>query len=252
MVQDNLDLDDLAARFEIFEALHHTMRICNPMSSADLDRVVDLLAVADGHSVLDIACGYGELLIRLAQRAAITGVGLDLSPWMVRTAFDEAANRVPNARLQWELGEAKHAHQEDRFDRVLCLGASWIWLGLNGTLRAVAARTKPGGMVAVGDMHTRPGVDPDAVRSSHGRIDSLEHQETLFAKHGLDIVERVSTPDASWDDYLRRTAEAAASWLAGHPGDSAERYVAEQQQWQENHAKDREVLTWSVWGARRR
>lgn len=251
-VHDGLDVDDVAARFEIFEALHHTMRICNPMSPADLERVVGLLEVKDGHSVLDIACGYGELLIRLAQRAAITGIGLDLSPWMIRTACEEAATRVPEARLEWELGEAKHAYEDERFDRVLCLGASWIWLGLNGTLNALAQRTKPGGVVAVGDMHTRTGVDPADVVSSHGRVDSLSYQEALFADHGLELIERVATEDASWDDYLRRTHEGAAAWLVAHPGKRAERYVAEQRQWQANHKQDREVLTWSVWIARRR
>jgi len=250
-VQDDVDVDDLAERFEIFEALHHTMRICNPMSSEDLDRVVDLLYVRDGHRVLDIACGYGELLIRLAERADVVGTGIDLSPWMIRTAFTEASERVPDVDLRWELSEAKEAHADGEFDRVLCLGASWIWLGLNGTLRAMVQRTKPGGMVAIGDMHTRPGVDPAAVAATHGRVDSLDDQEALFARHGLEIIERVATEDSSWDDYLARTKLAASGWLDDHPGPRAQQYVDEQRQWQSNHEQDKPVLTWSVWVARR-
>ena len=82
-IQPGLDVDDLFERFEVFEALHHGLEIASPMSSADLDAVVDLLEPVDGDVAVDLACGGGALLLRLAQRARIRGSGVDLSPWMI-------------------------------------------------------------------------------------------------------------------------------------------------------------------------
>ncbi|NNC81270.1 MAG: hypothetical protein HKN94_14095, partial [Acidimicrobiales bacterium] len=109
--------------------------------------------------------------------------------------------------------------------------------------------TKPGGMVAIGDMHAREGVDPASVVTTHGRVDSLDDQEALFARPGLEIIERVATEDSSWDDYLARTQLAASAWHDDHPGPRAQQYVDEQRQWQSNHEQDKPVLTWSVWVA---
>jgi len=249
-VAGGIDLDDVWDRFEIFEALHHTMTIDNPMSSEDLDRVVVLLAPADGDRVLDLACGHGELLRRLRRAAPITGVGVDLSPWMLTTAHRLAQ---PNeADLSWVLDDAKHHGDTGQHDIVTCLGASWVWLGLPGTIRAIAQRAVPGGRVAIGDMHLRPSITPDAVTASHGSLDSIGSIEAMFARAGIELIETVNTADHSWDDYLARTRDAAELWAKQHPGEAAEEFRVEQRKWEQDHARDRAILTWSVWVGERR
>ena len=84
------DVEGEWERFRIFEALHHRMRICNPMTSADLDAVADVLDPQPEQSALDIACGHGELLIRLAERAAIEA----LDTIMTEKAYGSAGDQV--------------------------------------------------------------------------------------------------------------------------------------------------------------
>ena len=136
------DVEGAWDRFEVFEALHHGMRICNPMTGADLDVVLDALAPHPGERWLDVACGHGELLIRGAERAEIAGVGVDLSPWVLVRSLEAALERKVANRLEWRLGDAHDLGKDERFDIVSCLGASWIWHGFAGTARATdAART---------------------------------------------------------------------------------------------------------------
>jgi len=61
------DVQSAWDRFEVFEALHHTMQICNPMTSAQLDELINSLDLRAGMYVYDVACGYGELLRRCAR-----------------------------------------------------------------------------------------------------------------------------------------------------------------------------------------
>lgn len=272
VVQDGLNVDDLWNRFELFEALHHTMAIASPMADGDLDRIVELLEPSAGQRVLDLACGYGELLLRMRRLAPILGVGVDLSPWMVRSASLRSPELEPS--LRWVLAEARslvtslvserrsassdaaepaHAVVGDQgWDVVCCLGASWIWYGLHGTIRALSELVEAGGLVAVGDMHIRPGCDPETVLESHGRVDSLSGIDGWFGRYGIDVVEQVSTRDDDWNAYLDRVEFAASEWDANRSADRAVRWLDEARQWRRDAERDQPVLTWSVWVGRKR
>ena len=249
-VHTGLEVAGLWDRFEIFEAFHHTMTIDNPMTAANLDDVVSLLAPTNGETVLDLACGHGELLRRLRANADVSGRGVDLSPWMLRTAHRLSQESAPD--LQWVLADAKDHGGDATLNITTCLGASWVWHGFAGTVRALAKRTSPGGRVAIGDMHLRDGLDAATVSQSYGAIESIEELEATFGDHGLDIIGRVNTSDADWDDYLSRTRTAVTAWAQRYPGERADSYVAEQRSWEDDHARDREILTWSVWVAEKK
>lgn len=255
-VTDGVAVESLWERFEIFEALHHTMSIDSPMTSADLDAVVDMLDPVDGDHALDLACGRGELLRRLRHHAAITGTGVDLSPWMLQAAHRLSAEQHVD-QLTWVLDDAKDTaasrlEHSERSEVTTCLGGSWVWHGFAGTLRTLAQLTKPGGRIAIGDMHLRDGLDPDAVAKTHGAVESVAQLEASFSAHGLDIIGRVNTTNDAWDDYLGRTRGAVQTWAQLHPGERSKSFIDEQRLWEQDHARDREILTWSVWVASKR
>jgi len=250
VVLEGTDVEGAWERFEVFEELHHGMRICNPMLDADLDAVADHLNPAPGDGMLDVACGYGELLIRSAERTPIRGVGLDLSPWILVGAVAEAQRRVPDGDLQWSLGDGK-ALPPEPWDVLACLGASWIWNGFAGTCRAVAARTRPGASIAIGDLVLKPNADADGFAEDHGKMLSLTEQHVLLRNDGFDHLDRLVVPDTSFEAYDQRVAASAQEWAVLHPGPRAEEYLAEQRRWAEDHRRDRQFLTWVVWLGRR-
>ena len=52
---------------------HDGMDLMNPMPLTKLDEVIDVLALGPAPRVLDLGCGKGELLRRIAARHAIAG-----------------------------------------------------------------------------------------------------------------------------------------------------------------------------------
>lgn len=244
------DVEGEWERFEVFEALHHSMSICNPMTDADLDQLVFSLAPQSGDRALDIACGHGELLIRLAATRGVIGTGIDLSPWVLARATERASMRVPGASLRWVLGNA-HAMPVDRFEIVTCLGASWIWHGFAGTVRAMAERLTVPGRLAVGDLRLKDGADLKDVVETYGTVLTAPEQAAVLEQEGFEVVDRLDPGPASWDAYLERIAVSATAWQELHPGATADRYLFEQEQWRRDHDRDMQFLAWTVWVARR-
>jgi 2-polyprenyl-3-methyl-5-hydroxy-6-metoxy-1,4-benzoquinol methylase len=81
-------MDDLPRKYVIRESSH---RIHNPFTSENLATLGRALYLPAGTSMLDLACGSGEMLCTWARDHELTGTGVDIS-----TAFIEAAQaRVP-------------------------------------------------------------------------------------------------------------------------------------------------------------
>lgn len=250
-VQSGLDLDDLWDRFEIFEALHHSVDICNPMTACDVASMVVGLSPAAGQQVLDIACGNGATLFALAGHAAISGVGVDLSPWMLRAAVDRHERTAADADLHWVLADARRYGEGQQFDIVTCLGAEWVWHDFNGTARAVAARTRPGGRAAIGAGRLHHRASQETVARERGRVETIAEQREMLRRHGFEVTGRIDPTDADWDGYLQGTADAAQIWAQRYPGARSERWMAEQQEWQAAREADRGIIGWSTWLLRR-
>ena len=251
VVLPGTDLEGEWERFRIFEALHHAMDICNPMTKGDLDCLVDALDPSDGERALDLACGHGELLLRMAARSSIEGMGVDLSPWVIARAAAKTGSASLPGSITWCVGQARTAGTDTSWDIATCLGASWVWHGFPGTVRALASRIGPGGRIAVGDLRLHEGADPDRVAEEHGRVPTREEQAEFLADAGLCDIDELALAPGGWDRYLERIAESAETWAAQHPGVEAERFVSESESWRLEHERDRAFLTWTVWTARR-
>ncbi len=171
----------------------------------------------------EAACGKGELLIRLAERYRIAGVGVDLSPYEIPVAHERAAARVPAADLVFVGGDAAaHAPEPASVDLAVCLGASWIWGGHRGTLRALRAAVRPGGLVAVGEPYWKR--DPDAAYLAAADVtreefSTLHGNAVIAAEEGLTLLYVMPSTSADWDRYEMLQLRAAERYAVAHPDD---------------------------------
>jgi SAM-dependent methyltransferase len=209
--------------WKYFAITHADHVVCNPASSERLDELVGLLDLDPGARVWEAACGKGELLVRLAERYGIHGVAVDISPYELRVARDRAAARVPAADLQFVEGDAAaHPAEPASADLAACLGASWIWGGHRGTLRALREAARPGGLVLVGEPYWRrvpepaflaaAGVEADAFATLHGNA-------AIGAEEGLTLLYVLPSTEADWDRYEMLQLRAAERYAATHADD---------------------------------
>jgi SAM-dependent methyltransferase len=112
--------------------------------------IVAVLELKPGRRVLDVACGSGIHLLRLA-RQGIEGVGVDIAPSLVRYATDRAAGAGLTDRLNYLVGDMRDlvaAVGSAAFDAVTLLSGSFGFFDDETNQRVLdglADRLKPGG-----------------------------------------------------------------------------------------------------------
>jgi len=147
--------------FKYQSIAHADLDFLAPVSLGKLDRVIDLLELRPGASVLDLACGKAELLIRICERWNATGVGLDPSPAFLAGARAEAAARLPAGAVQLhELEAEDFAVEPEGHDLVIVMNARPFG-DFRETLRRAWAMVRSGGLVLVGERYWLGPPDPD-------------------------------------------------------------------------------------------
>jgi SAM-dependent methyltransferase len=210
-------------RWKYFDITHRDHIVCNPLSVAKLEELVGLLALPAGARVLDIACGKGELLLRLVERFGAQGVGVDRSPYAVRDARALAATWVPEADLTFQEGDGAECAAAPRsVDLAMCVGASWVFGGHRGTLRALARWARPGGQVLVGEPYWRQIPEPAYLAASGLDTESFAtHADNVAVglEEGLTPLYTLVSNEDDWDRYEALQWRAAERYALAHPED---------------------------------
>ncbi|HSW43209.1 MAG TPA: class I SAM-dependent methyltransferase [Patescibacteria group bacterium] len=227
--------------------------VCNPTSTERLDELIGLLDLEPGAIVWEAACGKAELLVRLAEQRRIRGTGVDLSPYEVPVARERVAARAPAASLAIVEGDAAaHPPELASVDLAVCLGASWIWGGHRGTLRALRRFVKPGGLVLVGEPYWRREPEPEYLAAADlaaGEFSTLHGNVAIAAEEGLALIYALPSRDEDWDRYESLQLRAAERWALAHPDDpDVDELLAQARRNSDAYLRcGRDTLGWSIY-----
>ncbi len=115
-----------------------------------IEFTVALLELEPGMRLLDVACGSGVHLLRLAQ-CDIAGVGVDIAPSLVEYATARAADAGLAGRLDYRVGDMRDLGAcagDETFHAMMLLSGSFGFFDdatNQRVLREMAARLRPGG-----------------------------------------------------------------------------------------------------------
>ncbi|MFE7192610.1 SAM-dependent methyltransferase [Kitasatospora sp. NPDC057541] len=247
---------DLPRSFVIRESSH---RIHDPFTSEKLAMLGQALRLSPGASVLDLACGSGELLCTWARDHRITGAGVDISTAFIDRARTRAAEVGVTDRVRFVHGDASGHVADEPVDVAACVGATWIGGGVPGTVRLLRQSLKPDGIMLIGEpfWRRRP-ADQAIVTGCHvERVDDLLPLPGLveqFGALGYDVVEMVLADQDSWDRYRAAQWLNVRRWLDAHPEDElAAELRAELHAGPARYVRyEREYVGWGVFALMRR
>ena len=208
--------------WKFYNVIHRYHEVCNPTSRAKLDELVGLLRLNPGSAVLDIACGKGELLTRLAERYEISGIGVDISPYCVTDAAQKLRERVPGAQIQILNMDGADYSPDQLFDLAMCIGASWVYKGHRATLSTLKTMTKPDALILVGEPFWLK--DPDdayLVAENLTRDMFGTHYENVLVgeDEGLFPLYTMVSNQDDWDRYETLQWYAAEMHARDNPND---------------------------------
>src|SRR5436190_11427473 len=98
-----------------------------PLAQSRADRLVRFIAQASPATILDIGCGWAELLMQaVAAVPKAHGVGVDLDAGAIAHGRRLARERGLDERVDLVEADARNAGPP-LVDAVICIGASQVW-----------------------------------------------------------------------------------------------------------------------------
>lgn len=209
---------------KFYEITHREHVVCNPTSEEKLSYLVELLRLPTNAQVVDIACGKGEFLIRLAEAYGASGIGIDISPFYIADAKRRLKVRASSAGITFTQmnGVDFKPDQPCSLDLASCIGASWVFGGHANTLEALSSMVKPGGWVIVGEPYWKREPSEDYLEASGiSREDFGSHSSNAEAgeQQGLNLVHTIVSSKDDWDRYEGLQWFATAEYSRSHPND---------------------------------
>lgn len=227
----------------------------NPTTTEKLDRVIGYCDIKDGQRVLDLGCGKGWMLRRIAAQAAISGLGVDVAAYAIEEAQERAAAQSLRGQLEFRcMPGLELAPAEQAFDVGLCIGASFAIGSFEDMLAYLKPAIRPGGLLVIGDIYARrdPMPEQSAAYFAGGAQRTLTDTADLLNGQDLSLLAIVDSSQDDWDHYENLHWVAGDRWLRENPThpDRAAFIKAHLGYRRDHYQHDRDSLGWSLWVAR--
>ena len=199
------------------EIAHGDLALLGPLGEERLDEVLALLDLAPGARVVDVGCGKGDLLRRVAARYDVEALGIDVSEAYLDSARAHASERVKFERRDMH----DHGLDEESFDLAISHAAGWG--ELRATLRELRALVRPGGRVLVGEGYWRREPSEEylaALGAGRGELESYAGTIEAARELGLVPLYAATASEQDWERYEWTLNLNAERHAARHPEDA--------------------------------
>jgi ubiquinone/menaquinone biosynthesis C-methylase UbiE len=180
------------------------LRAMNVAHSALTDWGLGHVRIEPNHVILDVGCGGGRTVAKLATRAPDGKVhGIDYSSESVAVSRRENARAIGEGRV--EIGQASVSRlpfPEGHFDLVTAVETQYYWPAPLDDMKEIRRVLKPGGRAVViletykgGRFGAVKGAVMKALRSKHL---SLDQHRALLAGAGFSEIEIFTEPRRGW------------------------------------------------------
>lgn len=224
----------------------------NPTSADKIRALGDRVRLGPESRVLDMACGKAGPAVLLASSFGCSVVGVERAPEFAADARRRVSESDLESRIEIVEGDAEaYPFEPGSFDAALCLGASFVWNGLEGTLAALTPAVRSGGHVVVGEPFWNVWPLPEGVEDD-GYV-PLRETVARFEAAGLALVAVIASSLDDWDAYESLHWRALEEWLAANPDDPDADGIRDRHE----HARDRylrfqrALLGWAIFVGRK-
>jgi cyclopropane fatty-acyl-phospholipid synthase-like methyltransferase len=204
------------------------MRWNTPLSESHAARLLDLLDLRSPGSILDLGCGWGELLLRAVQRSPehTVGVGVDSDDAALERGRGLARARGFDRRVEFVHSDA--ADYTMAADRVICIGSSLALGGTATALSALALRVRAGGRLLFGDGCWEQPPSAPAAEIFGQEVLAL----TAILGHACDagwrMLSSTTADQEEWDEFEDSWRAGREQWVAEHRADPRAQRIADE------------------------
>jgi SAM-dependent methyltransferase len=221
----------------------------NPISEEKLRLLGERLRLGSGSRLLDIASGRGGPALLLAREFGCRVEGIEIAPEFHAVAVEGARTAGLEDLLSFRLADASQVELPDEgYDVAMCLGATFVWGGLAGTLDALEPAVRAGGHVVVGEPFWRKLPLPDDYADRDGPYTTPEGTVEIVESSGLEVVSVIASSEEDFDRYETLHWRAVSEWLAENADDpDAVDIRARHERYKRTYLRHgRDLLGWAI------
>ena len=132
------------------------MSFNTPLSSEKANRLIRLLNPNPGSRILDVGCGTGEFLVRVAEKYHVTCEGIDINYQSIENARQRVKERNLYGSVKFSETDIKNLEDESsQFDCGVCLASTHAFAtgepAYPEALKWFSKSVKSGGKVLIGE-----------------------------------------------------------------------------------------------------
>ncbi len=207
------------------------MEFNSPLSLETADQLIAELPVQRGDRVIDVGCGSGAFLRRLAERKGVVGLGVDLDASAIATAQAAAGEGV-----EFRVADVtKLEGAEGRYDLAICLGSTHAYgvgeVAFPRAIEALGRLVKPGGVVLLGEGYWKQEPAPDYLAllgEPTGIYRDHAGNMAFLAERGWVTRYATESSETEWDAFEAGHQERIERAAAAAPEDAQ---LAQRLQW---------------------
>ncbi len=162
------------------------------------------VTIGTDYVVLDVGCGGGKTVSRLAQLAPQGKVfGIDYSADMVK--FSKKINKMLIAQNRVEIIEGsveKMSFKDDFFDLVTAFETYYFWTKLPESLKEIKRVLKPGGKVLLVNELIYGATPAKLIEETHVKLFPLEEIQNVMQSVGFVCCQAFTKVESPWNAIL--------------------------------------------------
>jgi SAM-dependent methyltransferase len=202
---------------------HRDHDYCNPISTAKIEQMLDLLSLDGGSRVLDLGCGRAELALRIIERFNSTVIAVDHSELMLDAARERAQWTGALNKLHLDDSDIRDYRADpETFHLTVMMGAGGISGGMAGICNQLKIWTKSGGYILIGEGYWQRKPHPDYVAFlGGGESEFLDHRGNVQAGIAAGLIPMhaaTASPD-EWDEYEWKYSRSIEHYAGEAPDD---------------------------------
>jgi ubiquinone/menaquinone biosynthesis C-methylase UbiE len=178
----------------------------NASHSKLTDWALGHVAVERQHTILDVGCGGGRTVSKLAQFVTAGKVyGVDFSEASVAATTRRNARGIALGRVEVRLASVSELpFADDTFDLITAIETHFWWPNLAGDIREVLRVLKPGGALCVAaEVYKGAGTTLSRLAEQHSSrtgmtLLSADEHRHLFADAGYSDVQIIEERKKTW------------------------------------------------------
>ena len=184
------------------------------------DKIIEagaVLGLDEKSNVLDLCCGYGEMLKIWSEHFGIKGIGVDLCVEYIDTGNRRLKDKQLHKNITLVKADVQDYTTDEKFDAACLCGIGDLFGGIDGHISMLEKFIKPKGKLVIGECFLNEFPAPRELTDFEGKLYTLDELYKIFSAKGWYISYISTGTDTDWERYISWDAQRTLEKIRKYP-----------------------------------